>query len=379
MRKFIRYLLPDASFLSSKETFISAVLALIATYLCVTLTAYITSVDHAPLFVASIGATAVLVFAVPNSPLAQPWPLVGGHLFSATIGVFCFQMIPDFMLAIAMAVGLSILVMNFTKSLHPPAGAAALGMLLGTPELQSLGYRYVIDPVMINVIVMLILGLVINNLVPGRSYPNKLGSEKTNKREDWGFEKSLYNQSDLEAALKEMDSFVDVSHTELNRIYSLAVAHANKRKMGELTCADVMSRDVESVFYGTELDEAWGLLRSRNVKGLPVVDSFNRVLGVVTFTDFVHHANIDDARLMKNKMQRFLKKTDGEVSEKEEVVGQIMSSPAVTMSESDHAVQLISLFTEHDIHHIPIVDEKKCLVGMITRSDMMRAISILPV
>lgn len=219
MRKAIKFILPDDLKLSNKEMLLAAALAFIATYLCVTITAFITSVDHAPLFVASIGATAVLIFAVPTSPLAQPWPLIGGHLFSASIGVFCFQMIPSFMLALAVAVSLSILVMQFTRSLHPPAGAATLGVLLGTPEIQSLGYWYVLDPVMINVVVMLLLGLILNNMVPGRRYPNKPVSHRKNKQEDWVSEKALFNQNDLKAALSDMGSFVDVSYADLNRIY----------------------------------------------------------------------------------------------------------------------------------------------------------------
>ena len=140
-----------------------------------------------------------------------------------------------------------------------------------------------------------------------------------------------------------------------------------------------MSRNLITVVFGTEVNEAWQLLHRHEVKGLPVVDNFNRVLGVVTFADFVRHANIDESKPVKEKIKAFLKKTDGENSNKAEVVGQIMSSPAVAMNENDHAIQLIPFFTERGIHHIPIIDDKKRLVGMVTNSDLLRAISLLTV
>ncbi len=126
-----------------------------------------------PFMVGSMGASAVLVFASPQSRIAQPWPLVVGHMVSVTVGVTCAQFIPDIVLACALAVSGSIMLMLLSNSLHPPGGAAALLCVIGGQSIQELGYLFVLAPVGINTLFMLILALIINNLIPGRSYPSR--------------------------------------------------------------------------------------------------------------------------------------------------------------------------------------------------------------
>lgn len=125
----------------------------------------------APYIAAYMGAAAVLIFGVPDSPLSQPWPLLGGHVVSAIVGVACYQLIPDVTLASASAVSLALLVMHLLRCLHPPGGAAALVAVLGGSGIHELGYRYAIMPVGLNALVLLGLSLLINNLIPGRRYP----------------------------------------------------------------------------------------------------------------------------------------------------------------------------------------------------------------
>jgi CBS domain-containing membrane protein len=79
-----------------------------------------------PLLVAPIGASAVLVFAVPASPLAQPWSVLGGNVVSALVGVIAAMFISTPWLAVGIAVAGAILAMSLLRCLHPPGGAAAL-------------------------------------------------------------------------------------------------------------------------------------------------------------------------------------------------------------------------------------------------------------
>lgn len=127
--------------------------------------------EGAPYIAAYMGAAAVLIFAVPHSPLSQPWPLLGGHVVSALVGVTCHELIPDLLLASASAVALAILVMQALRCLHPPGGAAAMVAVLGGPAIHELGYWYVLAPVGLNALVLLGLALLINNVIPGRRYP----------------------------------------------------------------------------------------------------------------------------------------------------------------------------------------------------------------
>lgn len=120
---------------------------------------------------AYMGAAAVLIFAAPDSPLSQPWPLLAGHLSSAAVGVTCHQLVPDLFWASVMAVALALLVMQLLRCVHPPGGAAAMVAVLGGPAVHELGYRYVLVPVGLNALVMLGVALLINNAIRGRRYP----------------------------------------------------------------------------------------------------------------------------------------------------------------------------------------------------------------
>src|SRR6201990_15493 len=96
-----------------------------------------------PMLIAQMGASAVLLFAVPASPLAQPWSLIGGNLVSAIIGVTCAAFIPDLGVASAVAVAGAIGSMFALRCLHPPSGAVALTAVLGGSAVHQLGYQFV--------------------------------------------------------------------------------------------------------------------------------------------------------------------------------------------------------------------------------------------
>jgi CBS-domain-containing membrane protein len=119
-----------------------------------------------------LGASAVLVFGAPKSPLAQPRNLVGGHVLSALVGVTAWQLMPgQTELAAALAVATAIALMHLTKTLHPPGGATALIAVMGGPGVHALGYLYALAPVGLGAAVMLLVGLVFNNLPKARRYP----------------------------------------------------------------------------------------------------------------------------------------------------------------------------------------------------------------
>ncbi len=122
--------------------------------------------------IGSFGASSVLVYGVIQSPLAQPRNLIGGHLVSAIIGVTVQKWVPDVLwLTAPLAVSLSIVFMQITKTLHPPGGATALIAVTGSPELKNLGYWYVVAPVFIGALILLIVALFFNNITPNRQYP----------------------------------------------------------------------------------------------------------------------------------------------------------------------------------------------------------------
>ncbi|MES2810904.1 MAG: HPP family protein [Bacteroidota bacterium] len=133
--------------------------------------------------IGSFGASCVLVYGVIQSPLAQPRNLIGGHIISAIVGVTAAKVFPDIIwLASAVAVALSIVMMQITKTLHPPGGATALIAVTGSPAIIQLGYWYVLSPVLSGATILLIVALIFNNMTSKRQYPtNKKFTKFKNK------------------------------------------------------------------------------------------------------------------------------------------------------------------------------------------------------
>lgn len=123
------------------------------------------------LLIGSFGASCVLIYGVIESPLAQPRNLIGGHLVSALIGVIICKLIPVIWIAAPLAVSLSIIIMQITKTLHPPGGATALIAVTGGTAIKELGFMYILSPVLSGVLILFITALIFNNIPKKRKYP----------------------------------------------------------------------------------------------------------------------------------------------------------------------------------------------------------------
>lgn len=122
--------------------------------------------------IGSFGASSVLVFGAIQSPLAQPRNLVGGHLVSAVVGVTVYKFVPDLIwLSAPLTVASSIVLMQITKTLHPPGGATALIAVIGSAKITALGYWYVLSPVLSGSLILLAAALIFNNITANRKYP----------------------------------------------------------------------------------------------------------------------------------------------------------------------------------------------------------------
>lgn len=312
--------------------------------------------------VAPLGATALLVFALPASPQAQPWPVLVGSVLAALVGVACSAWVPDVALAGALAVGVSILLMFATRSLHPPAGAMALYAVLSGAESPW----FAAFPVACNIILLLAMG-VLYNRVTGRSYPHRQVAVATPAG-------SRFTSADLDAALAHYGQVLDVSRPDLAELLKFAEAQAYQRRLGDLKCDDIMTRDVVTADYAMPLEEAWRLMRERSIKALPVVDPARRLIGIVTAGDFLRHAQLDDIAGLPGRLRQLLRASTTPHSDKPEVVGQIMTRKVRVASNGRPLVELVSLLAEGGHHHIPIVDEGLRLVGIVTQTDLVSAL-----
>jgi CBS domain-containing membrane protein len=378
LKKLLSVVFPVQPYASLREKLLGAVGALVGTLGLVAASSYFVGPGEWAFVIASMGASAALFFAAPHSPMAQPWPFVGGHFISAGIGVSCYLLIPDTYMAASLAVAASIFVMHLLHCLHPPGGATALIAVLGGSEIHQLGYGFLLAPVGVNVLVFLLMALLINNFIPGRRYPPPAQREAKTKPASelpgWPLGKFGLSPGDLENALKEMRTYIDVNETDLEEIYTRATLHAHQRRMGVIHVGDVMTHAVVTAEYGSEIGEIWSLMRERKIKGVPVVDRARRVIGIVTIIDFLKQAGPCEPGHMFDRLCAFVRRIPGLTTDKPEVVGQIMSQPVVTARAEAHIVSLIPLFARHGIHHIPIVDDHDKLVGLVTQSDLMSAL-----
>lgn len=180
-----------------------------------------------PVIVAPLGASAVLMFAVPASPLAQPWSVVGGNIISALIGVAAYRLVPNQAAAAGLAVGAAILTMSLLRCLHPPGGAAALTAVIGGPGIHAAGYGFAFAPVGINSIALVSIGMFFHGMT-GRAYPHRAAVAAAAV----GRAAAGFHAADIDAALEDMHESFDISREDLDLLLSAAELHALARRDG---------------------------------------------------------------------------------------------------------------------------------------------------
>jgi CBS domain-containing membrane protein len=324
---------------------------------------------HGPVaawLVAPLGASAVLVYALPASPLAQPWAVVGGNTLSALAGIVCANLVPDPALGAGLAVALAIALMLALRCLHPPGGAAALLMVIT----HTTRLPFAFFPVMLNSLLLVLVGMIYNSLT-GRPYPRAQVPAETGLRP---VAARRFNEADLDAALAHYNQVVDISRADLQELLEHAEMSATRRKLGAIRCADVMSRAPVAVQFGTPLREAWEVMRQRRIKALPVVDRADRLMGIVTLADFVRLAEAGPGEGLGERLRAALRASGLTHGERPEVVGQVMTRSVRVASAERPLGDLMPVFAEDGHHHIPIVDGERRLVGMITQTDLVRAL-----
>ncbi len=331
---------------------------------------------HAMWLIAPMGASSVLLFAVPASPLAQPWSIMGGNILAAIIGVTCAKMVGEPILAAGLAAALAIAGMFAFRCIHPPSGAVALTAVLGGPAVEAMGYSFVLIPVALNSLLLLLTALFFNNAT-GRRYPHVAQPDRSSKHNTTDVaptERIGITPSDLDTVLTRYNQILDISRADLESIMLQTEMQAYRRRMGEVKCSGIMSKDVVSVEFGTELAEAWAKLQSHDLTALPVIDRGRRVIGIVTKADFLHHAEIELHEGLGQRLSNLLRPSQLTHTEKHEVVGQIMTKEVYTADANQSIVDLVPLMSDAEVHQMPVIDEQGRLLGMISQSDMIAAL-----
>jgi len=378
VKQLLRFITADPVNLNFSGKLLSVILC----FSVILLIAWITrqfSVNTAyPIIVASMGASAVIVFIIPNSPLAQPWPLVGGQLVSAITGVLCAQVFADTAVASASAVGGSVLVMLLLRCLHPPGAATALTPVMAGDPVLSLGYSFVLVPVGLNVIIMLILAIAINRWLLGCNYPALAqqagGKKSTQNKLIEPLQRTDISDQDVEQALASMARFIDVTADDLGKLLTDIQKQRFKRHSRNITCADIMATNIVTVEYGTEVEDAWQIMYRENLKALPVIDKARRVIGIITWHDFFKFVNLNVYATFQEKFWAFIRRTADINADKPEAVGQIMTSSVAVLPEHTHIAELIPLMSDQGHRQIPIVNNENRLVGIVHQANLIAAL-----
>jgi CBS domain-containing membrane protein len=365
-------LFPRQANVTHRERLISGVGGMFAILLTTLGSQYAIGGVSLPYMLASMGASTVLLLGVPHSPLSQPWAFAGGHLVSAFIGVTCATYVPDIYLAAGLSVGLAIIAMYYLRCLHPPGGATALLTVIGDQKIHALGYHFLFMPVLVNVAILLSVALLINKLLPGRRYPAQqavagkgaVSTAKASTPVKLGF-----NREDLLSALADMDGFIDVSGEDLTRIYALATLHAHQRGLGKITLGRIMTREIVTIRPETELQEIWELMREHRIRGMPVMDHENRMVGMVSVVDFLKLADWRMRDSIGQRVKLFLRRKKPPAPAE-----RIMSAPVITLPEDAPLTDAFLIFAEKGINHLPILDAEGRLSGIVTRLDLLAAL-----
>lgn len=311
-----------------------------------------------PWFIASMGASALLFFAVPASPLAQPWAMVGGNLVSALIGVSCARWIDSPGLAAGLSVALAIAAMYPLRCLHPPGGAVAITAVLGGPAISALGYRFAIFPVLLNSLALTALALLMNNLA-GRKFPHRVIPAQGHRTADRPpGERVGISRADLHAVLAERGELLDVSEDDLQEILLQAEMKVHKHRFGTLCCADFMAHDVVTIDANATCAQALAALQRHHVSALPVTNAMGQLQGIVTLLDLLlppeHNLKI--------------------APDRSTLVQQVMTKDVVSARPDDLIETLVAPFSDGGRHHMPVLDATHRVIGMVTQADLIAAL-----
>ncbi len=348
----IHYLKPNFKILSIKERTLCGVGALLGLVLSSLISWWLLGGINA-WYIAPMGASSVLLFAVSASPLSQPWNVLVGNSIAAIVGVSASLYIADLTWAFGLAVGVSIFLMMSTDSLHPPSGAVAITAVLGGEAVHQLGYAFVLYPVLLNSTLLLICAVLFNRMIR-RDYPLLRTHLNPRSSDPTPMQKVTIQPQDIEYALEQQTELLDISQYDLENIIFQAQRHANQRFELEGKCADMMTKDV---IYLQSEDEVLGVLdifKQMNIMSLPVVNAQHVLVGTLALSDVV-------AWLM----------TTQHTSSSRQLVKQIMHRQVVTVRPEQNILAILPYFVDKSFNYLPVVGPEQVLQGIISRADML--------
>lgn len=324
--------------------------------------------------VAPFGASSVLLFAVPNSPLAQPWSAIIGNVIAALVGVAVCLAVQDPVLRIAVAVGLAVTVTILCRALHPPAGAVAMTVAMSPDAVQELGFYFAFMPIGIGTVVLVLVAMVYGRMT-GRHYPfrqfddlNRYGTQDLEPMKRLGL-----TEAELSDILDRYKQSFNLGVEDLARVLGAAEMHAAAHRSGPTVASDIMSHNLITVQPETPVAEIADMFRRYRFTALPVVGREGRFLGVIFQIHLIDRAREDSLRLKRgfgDAIHRLLDR-------RREVPVQatdIMSVGGPRATADTPLSALLTQMADGAVDAVPVLKRGQ-LIGIVTRTDLISALA----
>lgn len=345
--------------------------------LCLTgLLVLLPDVDRALGFylIAPFGATSVLLFAVPNSPLAQPWAAVVGNTVAAVVAMCVCLVVSDPVLRVGLAVGLAIAATMLCRALHPPAGAVAMTVAMNPDAVAKLGFKFAVTPVAAGTMALVLIAIAYAKLT-GRRYPfrqfdepNQHGTVDPEPMERLGL-----SEAELADILARYRQSFNLGTEDLARLLGAAELKAAAHVTGPLVASDLMSRDLMTVRPDKALSEIARLFETHRFSSLPVVTPEGQFLGVIFQMHLLPFAH-ENAALRDAGFARAAKRLFGHKPKAGVLAKDIMETSGPRATADTSIDVLLSLMSDGLVDAVPVLEQDR-LVGIVTQTDLIAALA----
>lgn len=293
-----------------------------------------------------VGASAVLVFTLPASPLAQPRAVLGGNLISALVGLACAHALGDPLLAACVAVGLAIVAMGVFGCLHPPGGAVALGTALAGSDVAHHGVLATLAPLALGCGLLVSLAAIYLNAT-GRTYPHRVAPPVNahDTRDSAPADRIGYTRADLDRALARYGDVLDVSREDLDALFREVELQAHQRIHRMIRCEEIMSRDLLTLDEHQPASSALAFLQQHDLRVAPVLDAAGRVVGMARRAELL--------------------------GGQDQPVGAVLDPYVLKVRPEAPIETLLPLLSSGGAHEAMVVDQDRRLIGVITQTDLL--------
>ncbi|HRE44995.1 MAG TPA: HPP family protein [Terricaulis sp.] len=324
--------------------------------------------------IAPFGATAVLIYAAPNSPLAQPWPAIVGNTVSALSALGICQVITQPLLGVPIAVGVAIMVMALCRATHPPGGAVAMTVVLGFEAIGPLGLSFILLPVAAGTTILVAIAALYARAT-GRHYPFRQFSDPNphGTQDHAAPERLGLSEAELTDILSRYRQSLNLGVEDLARLIAAAELTAAGHRVSPQTAEHIMSRDLVTVAPETPLQDIVSMFILHGFTSLPVVDTDDRFVGVIFQLHLIASIQPREASSPQGSLG-VLQALGWAPKQRPLYAADIMGAAPLSAKPDTLIAALLPQLAENGVDAVPILDGQR-IVGIVTQTDLIAALA----